>query len=94
MAEFSTGKWEIDTSRDSLLICAPTPDGYKTLVAYAYTWENARLIAAALEMYELLKEELIPISDYGGILSLSREDKLRKLLARIDGKENDNHDRT
>ena len=35
-------------------------------------WQaNARLIAAAPEMYRLLKEELIPTSDYGGILSLS-----------------------
>ena len=48
---------------------------------------NARLIAAAPERYELLKEELIPTSDYGGTLSFSREAKVRKLLARIDGKE-------
>ena len=54
MAEFSPGKWEIDTSRDSLLICAPTPDGYKTLVAYAYTWENARLIATAPELFDIV----------------------------------------
>ncbi len=45
------------------------------------------LIAAAPEMYELLKEELIPTSDYGWIVSFSREDKLRKLFARIDGEE-------
>ena len=50
---------------------------------------NARLIAAAPEMYELLKEELIPTSDYGGTLSFSREAKLRELFARIDGKENE-----
>ena len=48
---------------------------------------NARLIAAAPEMYELLREELIPTSDYGGIPSLSRADKIHKLLARIDGEE-------
>ncbi len=48
---------------------------------------NARLITAAPEMYELLKEELIPTSDYGGILSFSRETKLKKLFARIDGKD-------
>ena len=51
---------------------------------------NARLIAAAPEMYELLKEELIPTSDYGGILSFSREAKLRELFARIDGEEKEN----
>ncbi len=53
---------------------------------------NARLIAAAPELYKLLKEELIPISDYGGILSFERERKVTKLLDRIDGKE-DSHDR-
>lgn len=46
-----------------------------------------RLTAAAPELYELLKEELIPTSDYGGTLSISREAKVKKLLARIDGKD-------
>ncbi len=48
---------------------------------------NARLIAAAPKMYELLKEELIPTSDYGGILSFAREAKIRAVLDSIDGKE-------
>ena len=54
---------------------------------------NARLIAAAPEMYRLLKEvlmlkeELIPTSDCGGILSFSREMKIRAVLDSIDGKE-------
>ena len=46
-----------------------------------------RMRNAAPEMYEALKEELIPTSDFGGTLSFSREAKVRKLLARIDGKE-------
>ena len=46
---------------------------------------NARLIAAAPDMYELLREELIPTSDYGGIVSFERERKVKALLARIDG---------
>lgn len=50
---------------------------------------NACLIAAAPEMYELLREELIPTSDYGGIVSLERERKVKKLLARIDGEAED-----
>lgn len=48
---------------------------------------NARLMAAAPELYRFLKEELIPTSDYGGILSFSREAKVKELLARIDGEE-------
>ena len=80
MSEFIKGKWEIEGT---------VPFGIKSeaspRIAIVLKLSDARLIAAAPEMYELLKEELIPISDYGGILSLSREDKIRKLLARIDG---------
>ena len=50
---------------------------------------NARLISCAPELYELLKEELIPTSDYGGTLSFAREAKIRKVLDYIDGKEGD-----
>lgn len=46
---------------------------------------RGRLTAAAPEMYELLKEELIPTSDYSGTLSFERERKVRELLNRIDG---------
>ena len=80
MSEFTKGKWEIEGT---------VPFGIKSeaslRIAIVLKLSDARLIAAAPEMYELLKEELIPISDYGGIVSLSREDKIRKLLARIDG---------
>ena len=48
--------------------------------------EYARLIIAAPELYELVKEELIPTSDYGGTLSFSREAKIRAVLNCIDGK--------
>ena len=88
MAEFSPGKWKIDTSRDSLLICTPTPDGYKTLVAYAYTWENARLIAAAPEMYEFIKIIAEDIDDSKvDIVKSMRCAVAEQLIARIDGKE-------
>ena len=50
---------------------------------------NARLIACAPELYKLLKEELIPTSDYEGTLSFAREAKIRKVLDYIDGKEGD-----
>ena len=49
---------------------------------------NARLMAAAPKLYKLVIEELIPTSDYGGILSFAREAKIRKVLDYIDGKEN------
>ena len=47
-----------------------------------------RIKEAAPEIYELVKEELIPTSDYGGILSFEREAKIRKVLDYIDSEEN------
>ena len=61
--------------------------GYSLEDGLAEIDANARLIAAAPEMYTLLKEELIPISDYGGILSFAREAKVKALIARIDSTE-------
>ena len=98
MSEFTQGKWTYDPINgivhdDGKLIAEVAGAGGSNY-RHARGEANARLIAFAPEMYELLKEELIPTSDYGGILSFSREDKLKKLFARIDGKEdeNDNHE--
>ena len=84
MSEFTKGKWEADALYgDHFAVFANSH-----VIADCFGNKgNARLMAAAPELYELLKEELIPTSDYGGILSFSREAKLRKLFARIDGKE-------
>ena len=88
MTEFTKGKWEArncDVYHNSWGVTVD--DSY--YVADCFNTKNseanARLIAAAPEMYELLKEELIPTSDYGGILSFSRETKVKELLARING---------
>ena len=90
MSKFTSGKWEyseyvpegITLNGREYLIQADGED-----VALARTEANARLIAAAPELYKMLKEELIPTSDYGGILSFAREAKVRKLLTYIDGEE-------
>ena len=89
MSKFTKGKWKTaapheyivyeDFTKDKLIIASEI-EGYTEEEANA----NARLIAAAPEMYELLKEELIPTSDYGGIISFEREKKIKTLLARID----------
>lgn len=89
MSKFTEGKWEADEFGDSVYY--RDKDGYRInfikiqggspAIKQAY----ARLIAAAPEMYELLKEELIPTSDYSGTLSFERERKVRELLNRIDG---------
>ena len=93
MSDFAKGKWAYDPTngvihKDGKLIAEVAGAGGSNYL-HDRGQANARLIAAAPEMYKLLKEELIPTSDYGGILSFSREAKLRKLFARIDGKENE-----
>ncbi len=82
MSKFTKGTWEVEIIYgDHYTVFAN-----EHLVADCFSNEaNAQLIAAAPEMYELLKEELIPTSDYGGILSFEREKKIRTLLTRIDG---------
>ena len=90
MSKFTGGKWQyseyipegITLNGREYLIQADGED-----VALARTESDARLIAAAPEMYKMLRKELIPTSDYGGMLSLSREAKVHKLLAWIDGEE-------
>lgn len=101
MSKFTKGKWTADdfgvyvfAHGTDMMICQMRGEGYlrskeglsdEEIIAVQEA--NARLIAAAPELYKMLKEELIPTSDYGGLLSLSRADKVHKLLARIDGEE-------
>ena len=97
MSEFTKGEWKVVQGAgvdefDVISEDAPLHNCICVLFGYPTSrWDeqkaNARLIAVAPEMYRLLKEELIPTSDYGGILSFSREAKLRELFARIDGEE-------
>ena len=94
MSKFTQGEWryrEVDPISEELnthkyVLWAV---GERTLqsIGYIFTEANARLIVAAPELYELVREELIPTSDYGGILSFAREAKVRKLLTYIDGEE-------
>ena len=88
MSKFSKGKWRADYEENKYIWSS---EGEVLGELYFTTPEetkaNARLIAAAPEMYELLKEELVPTSDYGGIVSFERERKIKELLARIDGEE-------
>lgn len=91
MSKFTKGKWEADEFGDSVYY--RDKDGYCYCIDFikiqggspVVNQAIARLIAAAPEMYEMLREELIPTSDYGGIVSFERERKIKELLARIDG---------
>ena len=93
MSKFTPGRWWIAPPMfDGDVIFAPAQEKGRRNEVVAMGILNkadARLIAAAPELYKMLKEELIPTSDYGGILSFAREAKVRKLLARIDGEEDE-----
>ncbi len=89
MSKCTKGKWEIKGNGVAIFDRQNKTAHFITYNIYGWTTEeaqaNARLIAAAPEMYEMLKEEIIPTSDYGGIISFEREKKIKTLLARIDG---------
>lgn len=97
MSNFTKGKWLID--REGRIFC---DDRYNTIIAKLITYPltkeedsaNARLIVAAPDMYELLKE--FWEKDRGiYIHSLNPERNkryrlVRSILDRIDGKEHKN----
>ena len=88
MSKFTAGKWKVDEIYgDHYVVFA---EGLHTVADCFGDEANARLIAAAPELYRMLREELIPTSDYGGLLSFSREAKVRELLDRIDRTEASN----
>lgn len=92
MSRFTKGKWRYVEMNNAVVVDDDSylpiafPTGCSMFSEQEYK-ANGRLIAAAPEMYELLLEELVPTSDYGGIVSFERERKIKELLARIDGKE-------
>ena len=99
MAEFSKGKWTDDDMGTyvfahgyDMMICKIRGWGYlknsglSDDEAIEVQKANARLIAAAPELYELVMDELR--GEAGGILSFDRETKIKAVLNYIDGKEN------
>ena len=107
MTEFTKGKWTADDMGEyvfahgfDMMICQMR--GWAYLKAQGLSDDeaievqkaNARLIAAAPEMYELLKEVLnAPDFAYGMGFSFCRQ--VDDILARIDGKEeNTAHEET
>ena len=93
MSKFTKGKWEYDDAHgcihhDGRLI-AEVAGGGGANYRHAAGQANARLIAAAPEMYELLRlaaQSLRHHSDNDYKIAYS----INELLARIDGKETDN----
>ena len=91
MSKFTKGPWLTQEENNNAIHFWSIQSKNGEQIGDCLMEANARLIAAAPEMYEMLKEELIPASDYGGILSFERERKVRELLARINGEE-ERHD--
>jgi hypothetical protein len=80
MSKFTPGKWEYEGAvpfRIKSKNCSQ--------IALVLQPADARLIAAAPDLYELVMDELL--GKAGGILSFAREAKIKAVLDRIDGKE-------
>lgn len=85
MLNFTQGNGKCDFEEDKYIwSCDEKLLGELYFTTPEGTTVKARLIACASEMYELLKEEQILTSYYGGIVSFERERKINELLARID----------
>ena len=89
MSEFTKGKWEVQDWTEKLdgeflpeyAVCV----GDEWIADCADNEANARLIAAAPEMYELLK--VLVQREYDNTVTAILALEAEKLLARIDGKE-------
>lgn len=84
MSKFTPGKWEVrerGNTFHTLAVYSPTTK--VCTLAASNSAANARLIAAAPEMAEMLKRAAKVIWDYEGAPGLWRE--IATLLARIEG---------
>jgi len=90
-ATFTPGPWKlssIDGVEDSLMV-GGGGDG-SDIVADIRDEKDARLIAAAPEMYETMKAILAVVNDPGPIFpGTAIGDKLREVLAKVEGGVND-----
>ena len=85
MSEFTKGKWWIAPPIfDGDAIFAP----HEVVAMGILNKADARLIAAAPELYELVMDEFR--GEAGGILSFDRKAKIKAVLNRIDSKEDIN----
>lgn len=95
MSQFTKGKWEyaehirkgvtINGMNYLIFIGSPNPEDDGEDIAFVHREADARLIAAAPEMYSLLKQVAYGTCDDCMPMLVSA----RKLLAHIDGKENE-----
>ena len=91
MSKFTKGKWDViqGAGIDELDVISENKRNICCLFGYSVSrWNeqkaNARLIAAAPEMYEELIFAMAALRD-GDVCDKKRADKIEALLARIDG---------
>ena len=97
MSEFTKGKWEFDESPNSVYVIDVSNDGERVRIDIAPVIKgtsdgeykaNARLIAAAPEMYKILADIVKELRAYGDDV---RDDlysfmtEAEEILARVDG---------
>lgn len=88
MSEFTKGKWNFlewpispdQEEKQKYLIGSP-----ERAIGFVFHKADARLIATAPKLYELVMDELR--GESGGILSFARESKIRRVIDYIAGKD-------
>ena len=94
MPNFTNGEWDfieypMNNNKEKWYLVGST----EKAIGFIRHKADARLIAAAPELYELVMDELR--GEAGGILSFDRKAKIKAVLNRIDGKEeNTAHEET
>jgi hypothetical protein len=88
-ATHTPGPWVVKHDKEGLpfIGVASDPWTYPGTVATVEQEKDARLIASAPEMYETMKAILAVVNDTGPILGTAIGDKLREVLAKVDGGE-------
>ena len=92
MSNFTPGPWEAKQKYIGISVFDSNGDGVANVCqSYGDTpykvWANARLIAAAPEMYELLREFLQGLGDFITEIPDEAIERAEALLRRINGEE-------
>ena len=94
MTDFTKGEWKIQRVNSPYIIWRVNDSSrYNSVATGIYKEADARLIAAAPDMYGMLYEVMLELKGYETKVSYKKTyyELIQELLARIDGKE-ENHE--